>query len=80
MNRVDIEKTGKRIAFLRKERGYTGEALAERLRRDIGAGLRGEDCLERSAGRLALYRRLKTVKIDVSGLSVEETAERIAAV
>ena len=31
MNRVDIEKTGKRIAFLRKERGYTGEALAERL-------------------------------------------------
>lgn len=31
MNRVDVEKTGKRIAFLRKERGYTGEALAERL-------------------------------------------------
>lgn len=31
MNRPDMEKIGKRIAFLRKERGYTGEALAERL-------------------------------------------------
>ena len=29
MNRPDMEKIGKRIAFLRKERGYTGEALAE---------------------------------------------------
>lgn len=28
---IDLEKTGKRIASLRKERGYTGEALAERL-------------------------------------------------
>lgn len=28
---VDTEKTAKRIAVLRKEQGYTGEALAERL-------------------------------------------------
>lgn len=28
---IDLEKTGKRIASLRKERGYTGEELAERL-------------------------------------------------
>lgn len=28
---IDLEKTGKRIALLRKERGYTGEALAEQL-------------------------------------------------
>lgn len=28
---MDLEKIGKRIASLRKERGYTGEALAERL-------------------------------------------------
>lgn len=31
MNKTDMEKTGKRIAFLRKERGYTGESLAEQL-------------------------------------------------
>lgn len=28
---VDLENFSKRIAFLRKERGYTGEQLAERL-------------------------------------------------
>lgn len=28
---IDLEKTGKRIASLRKEQGYTGEQLAERL-------------------------------------------------
>lgn len=28
---IDLEKIGKRIAALRRERGYTGEALAERL-------------------------------------------------
>ncbi len=76
LSRLDIRTCEVRTVSL----VCTREALAERLRRDIGAGLRGEDCLERSAGRLALYWRLKTVKIDVSGLSVEETAERIAAV
>lgn len=29
---IELEKTGKRIALLRKERGYTGEALAEKLK------------------------------------------------
>lgn len=28
---IDLEKVGKRIAALRKERGYKGEALAEAL-------------------------------------------------
>ncbi|MCM1155419.1 MAG: helix-turn-helix domain-containing protein [Roseburia sp.] len=28
---INLEKTGKQIAFLRRERGYTGEGLAERL-------------------------------------------------
>ena len=28
---MNLDKVGKRIAFLRRERGYTGEALAERL-------------------------------------------------
>lgn len=29
---TELEKTGKRIALLRKERGYTGAALAEKLK------------------------------------------------
>ena len=28
---IHLEKTGKRISSLRRERGYTGESLAERL-------------------------------------------------
>lgn len=31
MEKINLEQTGKRIASLRKERGYTGEGLAERL-------------------------------------------------
>lgn len=31
MNMIDLQKIGMRIATLRKERGYTGEELAERL-------------------------------------------------
>ena len=31
MTNIDKEKIGKRISALRRERGYTGETLAERL-------------------------------------------------
>lgn len=53
------------------------EALKKRLEGDIAAGIRQADILERSLARLPLYRDLSTEKIDVSGLSVEETAEKI---
>ena len=55
------------------------EALAERLQRDIRRGIRREDVLERSMGRLHLYGALKTIKMDVSAISPEETAEKIMA-
>ena len=55
------------------------EALAERLQRDIRRGIRREDVMERSMGRLHLYGALKTIKIDVSAISPEETAEKIMA-
>ena len=42
------------------------EALAERLRRDIDAGLRSSDIIKRSTERLPFYRALDTLKIDVS--------------
>ena len=54
------------------------EALAERLGRDVEAGLRGPDSLRRSLERLALYDGLPTVKLDVSNLSSEEAAEALA--
>lgn len=51
--------------------------LCRRLRGDIEAGLRREDILTRSCDRLARYGRLNTVKLDVTGLTVEETAKRL---
>lgn len=53
-------------------------ALRERLDRDIEKGLREADVIERSLQRLALYDSLNTVKLDVSGLTAEEAAQRLA--
>lgn len=53
------------------------EALKVRLQRDIDAGLRQPDVLDRSIPRLPLYDRLKTTKIDVSDCSPEQAAEQI---
>lgn len=54
------------------------DALVERLTRDVRAGIREEDVVARSVARLPLYDALHTRKIDVSDLSVEEAAARIA--
>ncbi|MDY4191979.1 MAG: hypothetical protein SOX72_07185 [Oscillospiraceae bacterium] len=43
----------------------------------MDAGLRREDVIGRSLKRLPLYQALDTVKIDVSCLTAEETAEWI---
>ena len=53
------------------------EALSRRLEKDIRAGIRQRDVLERSVDRLKLYRTLNTVKVDVSEISAEEAAEKI---
>ena len=53
-------------------------ALAERLQKEIEAGKRSGDVLERSLSRLPLYRVLRTVKLDVSDISPKEAAERIS--
>lgn len=57
----------------------TAEALERRLRRDVDAGLRTEDVIGRSVARIGLYQSLDTVKIDVSDVTAEEAAMRIAA-
>lgn len=53
------------------------EALTARLTRDIENGVRGEDIIERSIAYLPLYEKLDTVKLDVSNLSPQETANEI---
>ncbi|HIW74955.1 MAG TPA: AAA family ATPase [Firmicutes bacterium] len=53
--------------------------LRERLGREIAAGLRTPDVLERSAARLPLYAGLDTEKLMTDGLTPEETAARLEA-
>lgn len=53
------------------------EALSRCLEKDIRAGIRQRDVLERSMDRLKLYQTLNTVKVDVSEISAEEAAEKI---
>ncbi len=56
----------------------TESALRARLLGDVAAGIRTEDIVERSVPRLALYQKLDSVKIDTTGLSPGQTAEKIA--
>ncbi len=53
------------------------EALKSRLEKDIAAGIRQPDIVERSLGYLKKYDLLDTEKLDVSGISPEEAAKRI---
>ncbi len=51
--------------------------LERRLRRDVAAGIRKEDVVERSKARLPLYETLETRKIDVTHKTPEETADAV---
>lgn len=55
------------------------ESLCARLTKDVAAGRREPDVIERSVRRLPLYRELQTEKLDVSAITAKEAAERIAA-
>lgn len=57
---IDLEKVGKRIASLRRERGYTGEQLAERLHVSPQAVSKWENakCLPETAVLPALAKAL----------------------
>ena len=54
------------------------EVLRERLGRDIAAGLRQPDVVERSVARLPLYQNMDTIHLDVSEISPQEAAQKIA--
>ena len=55
----------------------TEEALRQRLQRDIDAGIRSEDILERSIPRLPLYDALDTIKVDTTGKTPAKVAEEM---
>lgn len=49
-----------------------------RIQKDIDLGIRKQDVLEKSLERLKMYDRLKTIKIDVSQLSVTDVVKSIS--
>ena len=55
------------------------EALAARLQRDIDAGVRTPDIIERSISRIPLYDMLNTIKINTTSLTADEAADCIMA-
>lgn len=55
----------------------SGEELKRRLRKDIEAGIREADVIERSLERLSCYGSVNTGKLDVTGMTPEETAMKI---
>lgn len=52
-------------------------ALKRRLEADVENGIREPDVIERSVARIPLYRKMDTIKIDISEISPQETAEQI---
>lgn len=52
--------------------------LIQRLQKDITAGIRSHDVLERSIQRIPLYQKLNTRKINTSDKSPAEIAREIA--
>lgn len=57
-----------------------GEAeLCRRLEKDIAAGIRTEDVVERSLARLPNYWKLDTIKIETDGKSAQEIAGEICS-
>lgn len=51
--------------------------LRLRLQKDMDAGLRSDDIIERSIARLPLYKELATIKIDTSGMNAESAADAL---
>lgn len=53
--------------------------LKERLEKDIAAGIRAEDIIERSIARIPLYNKLNTIKIDTTDKNADEIVQEIMA-
>ena len=56
------------------------DQLSCRIRMDIAAGLRDESTVSRALSYLPLYDRVKSFKVDTTGLSAKEIAEQIRTI
>ena len=54
------------------------EVLRSRLQKDIDAGIRKPDVVERSTARLSLYEGLHTIRLDTGSMDARAVAEQIA--
>lgn len=52
-------------------------ALRTRLQKDVDAGIRTEDVIQRSIERIPLYQELNTCKVEVSEITPEQAANFI---
>ena len=55
----------------------TEDALRERLQKDVDAGLRKPDVIERSLARLPMYDALNTHRIDTTNMTIDEATRAI---
>lgn len=53
------------------------DTIRERLTADVEKGIRSPDVIERSIVRIPLYDKLKTIKVDTNGKTVEQIAREI---
>ena len=75
LSRLDVGKTEvKTISLLASEK-----AITARLEKDVAAGIRTPDVIERSIARIPLYEKLDTLKIDTNEKTADAVAEEIAA-
>jgi len=54
--------------------------LRARLSKDIAAGKRKQDIIDRSLARIPLYHHLNTIKINTNGKTVSEIVEELACI
>ncbi len=75
LSRLDVgEAEVKTISLIASEK-----AITARLEKDVAAGIRTPDVIERSIARIPFYKKLNTVKIDTDEKTVDAVAEEIAA-
>ena len=75
LSRLDVGETEvKTISLIASEK-----AITARLEKDVTAGIRTPDVIERSIARIPLYEKLDTLKIDTNEKTADAVAEEIAA-
>lgn len=75
LSRLDVgEAEVKTISLIASEK-----AITARLEKDVTAGIRTPDVIERSIARIPLYEKLDTLKIDTNEKTADAVAEEIAA-